>query len=258
MDIDQMKQHRISKTNNKDESIAFSQSIGSRMSAMEHLVPEQMFSTEENSAQGISAVKALAIASQQGQKIWTIDKNNVNLALSRINLGADAENDIRNAVYAGKIATAHEARINFNGWVGEGYTLIDPKTGAGAYMISGGGNGSETSDGLISPMSGLGLLADLAEIIGKVGDKLKGFFPPWFFIFDSLSAISDGYEAYKKCGYIAASYPYVIGILFSILMMMAVLVVTAAAGPLIGWLIAVMFEAGKTIIVDSLKYTCDK
>ncbi len=74
---------------------------------MNHLVPEQMFSTETEKAQGISAVKALAIASQQGQKIWTITNDNLNLALSRINLGADAENDIRNAVNAGKIATAH-------------------------------------------------------------------------------------------------------------------------------------------------------
>ena len=34
MDIDHMKAHRISKTNNNAESIAFSQSIGARMSAM--------------------------------------------------------------------------------------------------------------------------------------------------------------------------------------------------------------------------------
>lgn len=61
--------------------------------------------------------------------------------MSKINLGDEAEADIRNAVNAGKRATAHENRINFNGWVGEGYTLIDPQTGAGAYMISGGGNG---------------------------------------------------------------------------------------------------------------------
>jgi hypothetical protein len=52
---------------------------------------------------------------------------------------ADAEMDIRNAVNANKIVTAHETQINFNGWIGEGYTMIDPQTGAGAYMIAGGG-----------------------------------------------------------------------------------------------------------------------
>jgi hypothetical protein len=139
MDIDRIKLHRVSKTNNNDEVLAFSHASGARMSAMEHLVPEQMFSTETDKAQGISAVKAIAIAGQQGQKIWTIDKNNLDLALSKINLGADVESDIRNAVNAGRVATAHESRINFNGWIGEGYILMDPKTGAGAYMISGGG-----------------------------------------------------------------------------------------------------------------------
>ncbi|QEI11603.1 hypothetical protein [Cellvibrio japonicus] len=182
MGMDKLKQHRVSKTNNNQEAIAFNQRIGARMSAMEHLVPEQMFSTETDKAQGISAVKALAIASQQGQKIWTINKTNLNLALSRVNLGADAENDIRNAVNAGKIATAHENRINFNGWVGEGYILMDPKTGAGAYMISGGGNGGFLSKAMFwlgafigflesKPIRGLlfdGLLAGIGAIVGAV------------------------------------------------------------------------------------------
>lgn len=75
-----------------------------------------------------------------------------------LTLSADAENDIRNAVSAGKIATAHETRLNVNGWVGEGYTLIDPNTGAGAYMISGGGNGGYLSTmvaGLLGYLDGL-------------------------------------------------------------------------------------------------------
>lgn len=145
---------------------------------MNHLVPEQMFSKEEHQAQGISAVKALALASQQGQKIWTINRSNINLALSRINLGADAENDIRNAVNAGKIATAHEARINFNGWVGEGYTLIDPQTGAGGYIISGGGNGGVLD---VDPSKIIGAAFDLVGLIfgvqelNSVNDEVKIF-----------------------------------------------------------------------------------
>lgn len=145
MDIDHMKLHHVSKTNNADERKAFSQSIGLRMSAMEHLVPEQMFSTDTQKAQGISAVKAIALASQQGQKNWTIDQSNLELALSKIDLGADTEIDIRNAVYAGKIVTTHTSKINFNGWIGEGYIITDPQTGAGAYMIAGGGNGTDLS-----------------------------------------------------------------------------------------------------------------
>jgi hypothetical protein len=77
-------------------------------------------------------------------------------SISNIKLGADAESDIRNAVNAGRIATAHESRIHFNGWIGEGYILMDPKTGAGAYIISGGGNGGFLSDDSASILSYLG------------------------------------------------------------------------------------------------------
>jgi hypothetical protein len=121
-----------------------------------------MFSTPENKAQGISAVKALAIASAEGQKIFTITQQNLELALSKINISAESENDIRNAVNAGKVVTAHEQRINFNGWIGEGYTVIDPTTGVGGYLIAGGGNG-----GLLMPfLSGIGLGAAFAAVLG--------------------------------------------------------------------------------------------
>lgn len=52
-----------------------------------------------------------------------------------------SEVEIRNRVNAGKVVTAHEQAINFNGWVGEGYIIVDPQTGTGAYKIAGGGNG---------------------------------------------------------------------------------------------------------------------
>jgi len=48
-------------------------------------VPEQMFSTPDNPAHGISEVKALAIANTEGQKIWTIEQSNLDTALAAIN-----------------------------------------------------------------------------------------------------------------------------------------------------------------------------
>ncbi|MCJ8503199.1 hypothetical protein, partial [Desulfatitalea alkaliphila] len=119
----------------------FNRAIGARASAMEHLVPEMMFSTEDDPAHGISAVKALALAAEQGQRIWTITSDNLDIALPSLSLATETKTDIRNAVRAGKVVTAHEARINFHGWIGEGYMVIDPNTGAGAYMIAGGSNG---------------------------------------------------------------------------------------------------------------------
>jgi hypothetical protein len=35
----------------------------------------------------------------------------------------------------------HQAPITHHGWTGEGYIILDPETGAGAYKISGGADG---------------------------------------------------------------------------------------------------------------------
>ncbi|WP_461522074.1 hypothetical protein [Porticoccus sp.] len=51
---------------------------------MEYLVPEQMFSTDEAPAQGISAVKAIAQAAAEGQRIYTITSSNLYTAMAQL------------------------------------------------------------------------------------------------------------------------------------------------------------------------------
>ena len=65
----------------------------------------------------------------------------MNTALAAITLDQQTENEIRAATYAGMTVTTHEALINYAGWTGAGYNLIDTASGAGAYKISGGENG---------------------------------------------------------------------------------------------------------------------
>jgi hypothetical protein len=119
----------------------FHLSSGMNSSALEHSVPEQLFSTTENPAQGISAVKALQIANEQGISIYTINQTNIASILPQLQLDSETISDIQNAVNAGKDVTVSKTDITFNGWTGCGYIIIDPNTGAGAYMISGGMNG---------------------------------------------------------------------------------------------------------------------
>lgn len=49
------------------------------------------------------------------------------------------------AVNAGKIVTIPAENMTIGSWPGTGYMVIDPETGAGAYMISGGLNGGALS-----------------------------------------------------------------------------------------------------------------
>ncbi len=175
MDVDRLAAQGVAKDNNSASFVSYLRSAGARASAMEHIIPEQMFSTQAEPAQGISAVKAIAIAAQQGQRIWTIDNSNLNEALSAINLGADIENEIKNAVNAGKIATAHELPIDFSGGTNSGYLLIDPQTGAGAYLIASGASGGFLSSnladflgfaGFAAGLIGAGFAAPLLSFIG--------------------------------------------------------------------------------------------
>ena len=50
--------------------------IGGQASALEHRIPELIFTSPDNPAEAISAVKAIAVAQAQGQRVYTIDKRN--------------------------------------------------------------------------------------------------------------------------------------------------------------------------------------
>ncbi len=115
---------------------------GMNSSALEHSVPEQLFSTPEEPAYGISAIKALKIANDQGIPIYTIDQSNIATILPQLQVDSGTISDIQNAVNAGMAVTVSKKDITYNGWTGVGYIIIDPNTGDGAYMISGGLNGA--------------------------------------------------------------------------------------------------------------------
>jgi hypothetical protein len=131
---------------------------GMNGSALEHSVPEQMFSTPDNPAEGVSAVKALKLANDQGIPIYTINQSNIDTILPQLQVDPDVKADIVNAVNAGKVVTVSKTNITFNGWTGCGYIIIDPTTGNGAYMISGGMRGGIIIGTLLTILAGVFLI----------------------------------------------------------------------------------------------------
>ncbi len=107
-------------------------------SALEHQIPEQFFTNEDNPGEAVSAVKALAVAAQQGQKIYQITQANINTALPQLTIEQSVKDEIAASVAVGKEATVSQSNITVAGWTGAGYIISDPETGAGAYRISGG------------------------------------------------------------------------------------------------------------------------
>jgi type III secretion system FlhB-like substrate exporter len=141
MDADYLMQVVKAKDGNVDTVKQYMLSSGMTSSALEHSVPEQLFSTADNSAEGISTVKALKIANDQGIPIYTINQTNIATTMPQLQIDQQTKDDITNAVNAGKVVTVSKTNITANGWTGCGYIITNPETGAGAYMISGGTNG---------------------------------------------------------------------------------------------------------------------
>ena len=107
---------------------------------MEHAVPEQFWvdksqcrctneqgqiqnPSQADCAQGVSAVKAIAIAKAEGQRIYTINQSNAATALPKLPVGGTVVQEIQSAVQAGKEVTVHEKPISAHGFTGYGYTI---------------------------------------------------------------------------------------------------------------------------------------
>ena len=75
-------------------------------------------------------MKALALANQQGQKIYTITQANLNETLPKIQATSLVKGDIISAVNAGQSVTVHERPVAISGWSGTGYMIIDAQTGS--------------------------------------------------------------------------------------------------------------------------------
>ena len=136
MDVDRNVHVAMARNGNRDFGFQFMLTTGQNSSALEHAVPERLFSTQDNPAHGISAVKALKIANDQGIPIYTINKENIGTVLPQLEVSAEVKSEIQNAVNAGKEVTVSKTNITFNGWIGCGYIVLDPATGAGAYYLT--------------------------------------------------------------------------------------------------------------------------
>ena len=125
----------------QDNNRQYQQQIGQLSSALEHGVPEQFYSTENDPADAISTIKALTKANAEGQHIYQLTRQNMAETLPNLNFDSETEADIEQALRAGLEVTAHTDPVSIPGWGGAGYTVLNPITGSGAYLISGGQSG---------------------------------------------------------------------------------------------------------------------
>lgn len=212
MDVDANTVVVQARDGSKETYLNFMRSTGLSSSALEHSVPEQLFSTPDNPAQGVSAVKALQIANSHGIPIYTINQANITTILPQLQVDENTINDITNAVaYAGKVVTVSKSNITFNGWTGCGFIVFDPDTGAGAYMISGGLNGAWVST-KIDSLSNLitQMTIEIADMIANSYEVLKGATtpPPLNKRIELASAYTEWYVAQSGIREAFNAHPY--------------------------------------------------
>ena len=121
--------------NDHSKHVQANQQLGIIGSSLEHQVLEQLFA--QHGEQGFSAVKAIQLANEEGQKIYTITQDNYQTIIPQLQLAPKAIADIQAAAQAGLTVTTHQKRISINGYTGEGYIVLNER-GDGAYLINGG------------------------------------------------------------------------------------------------------------------------
>jgi hypothetical protein len=167
---------------------------GMLASALEHSVPEQMFTDPDNATkpEGFSTAKALGLAMAQGQKIYTINQQNRTTALTALRLDSSAMSEINNALASGKEITAHTDPLIIAGYRGSGYAITDPVTGEGAYKISGGKNGGFLTD------KDKNFIENLLAFAASLPDKYAS-------IFGVVLTAYKAYQTLKDCDSAAAA-----------------------------------------------------
>ncbi len=140
IDVDRNVNAVYSLSQDKEREKAFMILSGISSSVSENKILEAFFGVPS-----LSAVRLLKLASEQGVPIYTISSSNLNELLPQLQIGSDVKTDIVNAVNAGKNVMVSKTNISYDQWIGTGYIVLDPVTGAGSFMISGALGGAHTS-----------------------------------------------------------------------------------------------------------------
>jgi hypothetical protein len=160
--------------------------------------------------QGVSAVKLLQVANDAGIQVFFINQTNITTILPQLSLPAADIQDLQNAVNAGKVVYAPQHTMNYGAFTGIGYMVLDPDSGAGAYMISGDlgtlNGGSAPPDGNFDIKLVLNFVKD---VLMQISPLIK---PALGKIANCISAIDDILTGISNGTATAADYAWTIAV----------------------------------------------
>jgi len=145
--------------------------------------------------------------------------------------------------------TTHTDNVSVPGWSGAGYIVIDPKTGDGAYLISGGTNGGFTT------------MDEFLFLLGSyIGDKTNLAHNKIFHYFSKLIStvtktlvfgslfmgITNSYITCQNSGFLTMV------VIHAVAMILGLFLLSTFANPIIGIMVATMFSFLSDTIVKPL------
>jgi transglutaminase-like putative cysteine protease len=235
VDVDRHVYSGFGKDGDVNSTRTFMQASGQIGSALEHSIFEQLFNVSS-----VSAMRVLQIANAEGVPIYTINENNINEILPKLQLPSSIKEGIRNSVDSGMIVTVPERNVQLNNWHGAGWIVIDPTSGAGAYMISGGlAGGSWTEDFKCAAWAISFVLAFINPEFG--GSLLSAM--PWIGVFlDGIGTVGEG-------DFVNA----IVGILLAVGFALLFVGFNIAFGPLVAYLMVLMISIFLKIFLGGIQ-----
>ncbi len=139
IDVDKDVHSVVSLTGDKDVARQYMLTTGMLSSQYESIVWEEITGYES-----VSTISILAKAGEENIDILFVTKDNIE-EIKSLNIDKYVKEDIEQSINAGKVVIVPSETVTIGDWSGSGYMVIDPESGAAAYMISGGLCGGSTS-----------------------------------------------------------------------------------------------------------------
>lgn len=132
------------KDSNNNNELIFKSSSGMMSSYIESNVLKELFDVDS-----VSTMEVIKYAENNDIDIYTL-YNGSEHNLSELNVNANANKIIDEAINAGYIVTVPQKDITINSWTGSGYIMYDPYSGYSVYMLSKnvGTSGGATTTGI--------------------------------------------------------------------------------------------------------------
>ena len=132
--------------------------VGYGASALEHSVFEKTAGWPS-----VSTISYLRFAANHEVPIYSINSSNINTQLPKLDLPAELKTSIQQAVAAGRVVITPKQQLKVGKWLGLGYIVLDPNTGAAGFLINGGQAGGRQN---FTPMDQAAVNRTFLEDVG--------------------------------------------------------------------------------------------